>query len=195
MIKQLDLFTQSFRLTEVGLEVDGKPDFEEWMEYGQTLKTLDGTSRQFAIGDWIVMGFDTYQHGKWESVQQVWNEDRDALRDYEYVSRSVKSAVRTALLSWSHHRVVADLPPDKQRRWLEQAAINKWSVATLRQKMSEKNYLRLYKGDMVEVLAFLPDVFDLVVTDPPYGVTDLNASTILYFMIRMIKGALTIGAS
>ena len=38
--------------------------------------------------------------------------------------------------------------------------------------MNEKNHLRLYKGDMEEVLAFLPDQFDLVVTDPPYGVTN-----------------------
>jgi DNA modification methylase len=171
MTKQLDLFTSKFKLTETGLEVNGKPDFEEWMDYGQSLKVLDGTVRQFAIGDWIIMGFDTYEHGKWDSVQQVWGMEVDALRDYLYVSNSVKSAVRTADLSWSHHRVVADLEPDKQQDWLAQAVKNKWSVATLRQKMSEKNYLHLYKGDMLDVIQGL-DKFDLVITDPPYGVTD-----------------------
>lgn len=171
MTKQLELFTQRFKITETGLEVSGKPDFEEWMEYGQSLKVLDGTARQFAIGDWIVMGFDTYEHGKWEAVQQVWDEDVEILRKYEYVSRAIKSGIRIPLLSWSHHREVANVAQDKQRYWLERAATEKWSVATLRQKMSEKIYLQLFKGDMLEVLPTL-DKFDLVVTDPPYGVTD-----------------------
>ena len=171
--KQLELFTTKFKLTEVGLDVTGKPDFEEWMEYGQSLKVLDGTARQFAIGDWIVMGFETYEHGKWEAVAQVWGNDSgiSALREYERCARSVKSAIRMADLSWSHHLTVADLAPDKQRYWLERAVTDKMSVATLRQKMSEKIYLKLYKGDMLEVLQSLSK-FDLVVTDPPYGVTD-----------------------
>jgi len=174
MAKQLGLFTSKFSITDTGLEVNGKPDFEEWMDYGATLKTLDGTSRQFAIGDWIVMGFDAYEHGKWDEIQKVWGDEYEVLRKYEYVSRSVKSGIRIPLLSWSHHRIIADVQPDKQRQWLEQAATNKWSVATLRQKLSEKIYLRLYKGDMQRVLDSIPDKFDLVVTDPPYGVTDYD---------------------
>jgi site-specific DNA-methyltransferase (adenine-specific) len=171
-MKQLALFTNNFRITEVGLEVDGKPDFEDWMEYGQSLKVLEGTARQFAIGDWIVMGFDTYEHGKWEAVQQVWGSDNlSTLQQYERVAKHVKSCNRLQDLSWTHHHAIADLAPDKQRIWLEQAAANKWSVATLRQKLSEKIYLHLYKGDMLEVLPGLGK-FDLIVTDPPYGVTD-----------------------
>jgi DNA modification methylase len=171
MPSQLGLFTKSFKITDVGLEVNGKPDFEEWMEYGQSLKILEGTARQFAIGDWIVMGFDTYEHGKWEAVQQVWGEDYDTLRQYERIAKSIKCGTRVPHLSWSHHREVADLSDDKQKYWLEQAVINKWSVVTLRQKLNEKNYLKLYKGDMLEILPRLGK-FDLVVTDPPYGVTD-----------------------
>lgn len=171
-MKQLELFTDKFLLTDVGLEIQGKPDFEEWMDYGQSLKVLDGTARQFAIGDWIVMGFDTYEHGKWDAVQQVWGDaELKTLQDYEYVSKRIKSTVRTVDLSWSHHRTIADLPEDKQRKWLEDAAANKWSVATLRQKLSEKQYLTLIHGDMIEIMDSLGK-FDLVVTDPPYGVTD-----------------------
>jgi len=173
MAKQLDLFTSSFRLTDTGLEVVGKPDFEDWMEYGQSLKTLDGTSRQFAIGDWIVMGFETYEHGKWDAVEQIWGKSYDTgtLHNYEYVSRSIKSSLRNEHLNWSIHYAIADLLPDKQRYWLERAAKEEMSVATLRQKMSEKIYLKLIHGDMLEVLPSLGK-FELVVTDPPYGVTD-----------------------
>ena len=136
MTKQLDLFTNRFTLTETGLKVNGNPDFEEWMDYGQALKTLEGTARQFAIGDWIVMGFNTYEHGKWEAVQQIWgSEAQSTLAKYEWVAKSIKSFLRRKDLSFSHHEVIADLSEDKQSNWLRQAAENKWSVATLRQKM------------------------------------------------------------
>lgn len=137
--QQLDLSTDKFTLTMVGLEVEGKPDFEEWMDYGVMLRTLDGTSRQFAIGDWIVHGFGTYEHGKWDAVQQVWGgNELNQLRQYEWVAKSIKSVTRVTLLSWSHHRAVAELDPDKQRYWLEQAAEYKWPVATLRKEVSGK---------------------------------------------------------
>ena len=170
--KQLELFTNKFRLTEVGLEVEGKPDYEEWMDYGQSLKVLDGTARQFAIGDWIVMGFETYEHGKWDAIQQVWTEaDLSTLKKYQWVSTHVKSFLRRNDLTFSHHEVVADLPPDKQRYWLEQAKINKWSVNQLRIEIESASGVKLYKGDM---LAIVPNLgtFDLICTDPPYGVTD-----------------------
>ena len=153
------------------MEVDGQPDFEEWMDYGQSWKVLDGTARQFAIGDWIVHGFGTYEHGQWETIQQVWGSEVDTLRKYEYVARSIKSVRRRTDLSFGHHDAIVSVREDKQSFWLEQAAANKWSVATLRQKLSEKAYLKLYKGYMRDVLPNLGK-FDLVVADPPYGVTD-----------------------
>ena len=110
MTNQLRLFTDEFRLTEVGLEVNGNPDFEDWMDYGQALKALDGTVRQFAIGDWIVHGFGHYEHGKWEMVQQVWTDTtQSTLANYEWVSKQVKSFNRLKDLSWTHHHTVA--PP------------------------------------------------------------------------------------
>ncbi|MHA2086003.1 MAG: DNA-methyltransferase [Planctomycetota bacterium] len=179
-MKQLELFTDKFRLTEVGLEIEGKPDFEDWMDYGQSLKQLDGTVRQFAIGDWIVQGFDRYEHGKWDAVKQIWDEDKGLLEQYQYVAKHVETLIRIKILSWSHHRLVADLPSDKQREWLQQAADNKWSVATLRQKMSEKSYLKLIHGDMLDYVPIMgqQSKFDLVITDPPYGVTEHEWDTL-----------------
>jgi len=187
MTKQLDLFSGKFKLTEVGLEVNGKPDFEEWMEYGQSLKILDGTARQFAIGDWIVMGFETYEHGKWDAVQQVWGEEaRETLRKYEWVSNQVKSVLRRTDLSFSHHEVIADLTPDKQTYWLEQAAAQKWSVAVLHQRIKDATILvklgdlwqlgkhRIMCGDAYkqEDIDYLigEDHINAVVSDPPYGI-------------------------
>lgn len=167
---QLKLSNDNFKLTEVGLEVVGKPDFEDWMDYGVSLKTMDGTARQFAIGDWIVHGFDEYEHGKWDAVQQVWGENaQSTLAQYEWVAKNVKSFTRVKDLSFTHHRTIAELTEDKQREWLQKAAEHGWSVATLRQKISESTNITLIKGDMLEVLPSLGK-FDLVVTDPPYGI-------------------------
>ena len=77
---------------------------------------LDGTARQFAIGDWIVMGFSAYEHGKWDAVKQIWGEDVDLLRRYEWIAKSIKSVRRFTDLSFSHHDAVASIPPDKQFR-------------------------------------------------------------------------------
>ena len=71
----------------------------------------------------VQAGFDTYEHGKWEVAQQVWGGDGlSALREDERCAKSVKSAIRMADLSYSHHLQIADLAPDKQRQWLEKAA-------------------------------------------------------------------------
>ena len=95
MENQLQLFTDTFRITETGLTVVGKPDFGCWLEYGKALKVLDTTARQFAIGDWIVHGFGCYERGKWESVQEIWG-DASVLREYERCAKFVKSANRLA---------------------------------------------------------------------------------------------------
>jgi len=66
MAKQLDLFTSSFRLTDTGLEVVGKPDFEDWMEYGQSLKvcleTITDNNKSFPAKRWRRELFKNHRH-------------------------------------------------------------------------------------------------------------------------------------
>lgn len=194
-MQQLNLFTDNFKITEVGLDIIGTPDFEDWMDYGKSLASLDGRARQFAIGDWIVAGFDRYEQGKWETIIQLFGNDNTAsIREYQTVSSSVKSSVRTDKLSWSHHKEVATFVADKQRQWLEQAAENKWSVRQLKDAIEEEkiqqieeankpvftevksgdwwilgNHL-LYCGDTSsqEFISRLPDA-SFAFADPPYG--------------------------
>jgi len=51
------------------------------------------------------------------------------------------------------------------------AAAHDLRDATLRQNMGDKQHVKLIHGDMLDVMPTLGK-FDLVVTDPPYGVTD-----------------------
>lgn len=185
--RQLELFTPKFSLTEVGLQISGDPDYEEWMDYGETLKKLDSTVRQFAVGDWIVAGFDRYQHGKWDAVQQLWGDtERSQLQNYEWVARSVESSTRVEDLSWSHHREVANLPPDRQRYWLQRALDEKLSVVALRQLIRIESWgvkpgqvwflgdHRIMCGDSrkAEDLDKLigGELINALITDPPYGI-------------------------
>lgn len=174
MANQLELFTDKFSLTDVGLEIQGDPDIEEYIEYGLNLNNLDNLATPFAIGDWIV-GFDypKYDKEKWGIIKQTFpNYSQDQLRQREWVSRNVTSVTRVTPLSWTHHREVAAIEDkNKQAGWLEKAKSKKWSKATLHQKISESSHITLIKGDMLEILPTLGK-FDLVVTDPPYGVTD-----------------------
>jgi hypothetical protein len=44
--------------------------------------------------------------------------DLSTVQNYAYVSRNVPYAVRSELLSWEHHRLLAKLPAAKQADWI-----------------------------------------------------------------------------
>jgi hypothetical protein len=45
--------------------------------------------------------------------------DKQTLKNIKTVSENVPSGVRIDSLSWTHHREVASLPPDKQEQFLK----------------------------------------------------------------------------
>ena len=89
------------------------------------------------IGDWLVYGEDHFdsnakngQAGGDRGGRKVTAEryaqaaaatgiDRAVLKNFAYVSRRVPLSVRNDDLSWEHHRVVAKLQRDEQKRWLK----------------------------------------------------------------------------
>jgi hypothetical protein len=138
MAKQLELFTNHFKLTEIGLEISGNPDIEDIMDYAQTLKVLDGTSRQFAIGDLIASNWGRHEQGKRKLIAQIWPEQAIATLDqWARISRKVEFCTRVQNLSFTHHREVADLKPQEQSDWLQWAIDNKSSVHKLRLEIAE----------------------------------------------------------
>lgn len=137
-LRTLDL--QNFKVGPTGLTVTGEPTIEEWAGIGELLRTLE-YGLQWAIGDWICAGEGKYG----DQAAQVLDHTAWSVRTtavYRWAASRVPAENRRTDLTFSHHLVVADLPPDQQRNWLEQAAAatealgEPWSVQRLKREMA-----------------------------------------------------------
>lgn len=182
------LISPHFEFCRRGMIVHGKPGFEEWAEVGETLKTIE-SGVQFWIGDWCNYGEAAYGQ-KYSQFLEV--KEYQTLRNYAWVAKEIKMSRRRDILSFSHHLEVANLEPDEQNEWLDQAERENLSVRQLRReikkwKRKKKEEERLadaldapilngqYQPNSVYVadIASLIDELqaqsvDLIFTDPPY---------------------------
>jgi hypothetical protein len=149
------LSPSTVRFTPTGLEVTGKLSIEEWEsiapELGRAQKTL-----AFAIGDWLCYGESHFEYENpvlpgielseereanpraripGEMMQRasiLTNLDVRTLQTHAMVARNVPKFIRTELLDHEHHRIVASLPHEDQRRWLSTASTKHLSSRKLR---------------------------------------------------------------
>jgi len=142
----------------MGLEFEKNITFEELADIGKKIKVMEGAV-QFWIGDWINANWGKYEHGKYDEAEELGYE-KDVVRDCDYVSNNVKSAVRTADLSWTHHKVVAPLPEKEQKEWLDKAVENDWSTRELSSAIREEN-----KPEPIELPV---GKFGILYADPPW---------------------------
>ncbi len=122
---------------KAGLRISADLSFEEWQgmaaRFGAAM-----SSAAFVIGDWLVYGEDHFRgqqrlpgmEGELGPSPRVSPElygealrltglDRSTLATYAYVARRVPSSLRNEDLSWEHHKAVAKLEEDDQKRWLQ----------------------------------------------------------------------------
>lgn len=134
-----------YRLTGIGLDPNARSSQRaDWERLGQLLFRFD-RSMQWLIGDWLLQGEDN-KWGKHEAIAAELGLQVKTLYDYRYVARHVEFSVRTEKLSFGHHKLVAQLEPSLQRRWLERAAAGDrdsasgnsrpWSISRLRKEMA-----------------------------------------------------------
>jgi hypothetical protein len=127
-----------FELTPLGLAVYGEPSITEWVVFGRELFERR-SAVQWTIGDWLNYGEARQDWGeKYDQALGGFEYDYDYLRNMAWVAKSVPSSRRRVTVSWSHHQVVAALPPGEQVAWLEQAEKNKWDRDTFREKVKPK---------------------------------------------------------
>ena len=131
------------RITPLGLHFQREPDFARWSALGiQISRVL--RSIEFTIGDWLVYGDENFcrpgpgrpTNCNYQEAIRTTGLDVALLRDYAYVSRRVHLSRRTDKLSWTHHRLVAKLPPEKQKYWLELAANHAEHISVKRLRKS-----------------------------------------------------------
>lgn len=136
--------TGKVKVSPLGMEVDGKLTFDEWMalapHIGSALRSM-----AFVVGDWLIYGEDEFS-AQLELEIEVEGEDPNAprptkrvtrerydtahtstgidlatLKTYAHVSRRVPLSLRNNLLSWEHHKAVAKLKEADLTRWLDTA--------------------------------------------------------------------------
>ena len=124
-------------LTRTGLHISDELSFEEWQSMAARFGAAM-SSAAFVIGDWLVYGEDHFRGQKRlpgfedDSIpshrvsSEIYNEalrltglDRSTLITYAYVARRVPSSLRNEQLSWEHHKAVAKLDEEEQKRWLQ----------------------------------------------------------------------------
>jgi len=116
-----------FTPTELILPED--TSFEDWAAIGQRLQWIS-KGIHFWIGDWIKFG-----ERKWgEKYAQALDETPFSLRTLQndvWVAAAIEPSRRREELTFSHHAVVAALPPAEQDRWLDRAEREGWSSRQL----------------------------------------------------------------
>lgn len=136
-----------FQFKQMELVIEGKHTIEEWLDAGRLLTGME-SSLNWWIGDWLVFGEHTYGQ-KYSQAEAVTQHRQDYLKACNFVSSKVPSANRIHGLSWSHHREVATLSPSDQKKWLNKAMENEWSVSELRVNMRKD--MAEYKDDTEEI--------------------------------------------
>jgi len=148
----------------LGLVVAGSPSITEWLQVGKALKKAQGAV-QWWIGDWLNYGERAYGEMYAQALEET-DYTYTYLRNLKYVAGQIALSHRCDSLSWRHHLLVAPLPSDEQRYWL-QCALNgggkPWSVATLRAAIREAK-----NPDRLEWVKY-SDVWNIPACDDRYG--------------------------
>lgn len=112
---------------DVHLDVpDGIP-FETWQELGVRLQRFERSSPWW-IGDWMAYGEHKWGE-KFAQAIELSGLDASTLSNRQFTSERIPPASRLPVLSWTHHKIAADLPEIPQRSSaLQRCAEEGWST-------------------------------------------------------------------
>lgn len=139
---------------------------DEWKELGSQLKQVEG-SVQFWIGDWARFGDKKGFTGKYtdskvyDELEEITGLDRNTLQQYKSVAENT-SCTRVQDLSYTHHREVAKLTPEKQTEFLNKASDQKLSVRDLRNEIRKD-------GVNNQLVNFPSGKYRIFYADPPWS--------------------------
>jgi hypothetical protein len=109
---------------------DDQMSYDEWASVGKHLQKAAG-SINWWLGDWLAFGESHYGESYTQAVETT-GLTAGHLSVCKWVSQRYQPYERNKFVSWSHHRIVAHLEnPDIRDQFLQKAALEKWSAATL----------------------------------------------------------------
>jgi hypothetical protein len=125
----------------------GKLEQPEWAAVGRRFGTVARCS-QWWIGDWIRYGIAEWGE-KYSEAARITGYDPGTLRNMAWVAGQFDLSLRNDKLSWSHHALLAPLPVQDKRLWLERASVDRLSVSDLR--LALRDTLRQSKAEDVDL--------------------------------------------
>ena len=133
----------SYTLTPTGL-VGQSASHEEWLAVGELLRRLEG-GIQWMLADWLIEGERVYGL-TYQMVAEMVGYEVATLRNLVYVAGKI--SLRSDKLTFGHHALLAALPPDHQRAWIEWAESNNASIADMRKAMKGQAQIEEKPGAM-----------------------------------------------
>jgi hypothetical protein len=134
-------------------------DQAAWQSAGHGLGEMGRVSNWW-IGDWLRYGTAKFGE-KYTVAARITGYDRHTLENMVYVASRYEFSLRRENLTWSHHFLVAALPPEEREGWLNFAAERRLSVNDLR--IEVKAAQRAAASDEDDAPAFTTQAADGVV--------------------------------
>ena len=129
--------TASLQTDEVSLTVTGTPTVVEWVQTVEKIKHWKDSTFAWYLGD--LLNYGEAHYGEMASqVMDATSKAYSTLRRYADTAQRVHPTRRKLTLSFSHHWVVKDLPPDEQTKALDDAEFHGWSYEELRQRLQRR---------------------------------------------------------
>jgi hypothetical protein len=120
----------------VGLLIPEDTTFEVWLQAAQKLEQHHDESRYW-FGDLILFAEGHFND---DQIVQLYDQyNKDTLRKYRHVCKSIPLSRRHAKLTFGHHEVIAALEPDEQDELLDMAERKKWNRDDLRAEKERRH--------------------------------------------------------
>jgi predicted transcriptional regulator len=182
-------------VTAVSLSLPDGLSVEQWSAYGDRLsRVAEGV--MWWLGDWWWYGQEHYGEAATRKVVQEIAERHDwayaTIKEAVRVTQKVPIARRRAELTFEHHKVISDMPPEEQAELLDWAAQDEKAVTVLQLRQEKDRRKKQARDDellqrfeeraedpldglhacrAVDLIEHVEaGSVDLIFTDPPYPV-------------------------
>lgn len=156
-MNELTMVDSYCQLSRTALSFKREVTREEWQKVFDALNHIEGCV-QFWIGDAL-----KYREQKWGMYDDIAEEtgiEKRTLRQYKQIAEQVESGTRVPELSFTHHREVASLKPEKQKEFLQRAVDEELSVRELRSEIR--------KTEIKEEIILPSGKYKIIYADPPW---------------------------
>jgi len=141
-------------LTDLGLTFDGELTFDQWADIGGKIGRVARTSL-FWVGDWLNYGQDRWNGGnrfekmpddqrrRYDEAMKLTGLELATLHGAAHVARRIPLEQRSKDLSFEHHRLIARVKNEDQRReWIAKTEETGLSTRRLRKSINANRIVR-----------------------------------------------------